>query len=180
MPPPRPGSEPVAAAPRGPNAPFQLRMLGPYPHSPAADIPCENNVVSRFNPQLRGPVTDRIRGEGDGDVTARSDRKRGAAIIRGCEDSFVSAADVHTHNGKRDSAGIAEREPARALGKHGLIAEPQHTRLKRSAYRTVRRIDKTHGPQPRAHDGAVKDDGLSAFINHLVDDIGTLYEGLSG
>jgi len=138
-------------------------------------------MVCRFNPQLCGPVTEHFGAEGDGDVTTPSDGNRGAAIIRGYEDSFVAAADVHTHDGQRDSAGIAERQTARALGKHGLIAEPQHTRLKRSAYRAVRRIiDKTHRAQPRAHDGAVEDDGLSAFIAHLMDDIGSLYEGLSG
>ena len=155
-------------------------MLGPCPHSSAGDSLVKTIWSPVSTRSFADLSPDRIGAEGDGDVTARSDRNRSAAIIRGCEDSFVAAADVHTHDGQRDSAGIAEREAARAAGKHGLIAEPQYTRLKRSAYRAVRRIDKTHGPQPRAHDGAVKDDGLSAFIAHLVDDIGNLYEGLSG
>ena len=144
---PRPTLMPAAAARN-----FSMRMLGPCPHSPAGHVSCENNMVSRFNPQFRGLVTEHFGAEGDGDVTTRSDRNRGAAIIRGYEDSFVAAADVHTHDGQRDSAGIAEREAARAAGKHGLIAEPQHTRLKRSAYRAVRRIrqnPRAPAPGPR-------------------------------
>ena len=71
-------------------------------------------------------------------MTTPSDRNRGAAIIRGYEDFFVAAADVHTHNGQRDSAGIAERQTARAPGTREARRFAHAARLRNTKLRPQR------------------------------------------